>query len=80
MPAVVEAPSASCTTATTSWPQRSEGRPVTTTSATAGCPAMARSTSSTKIFSPPELTVTESRPSNWIAPSRRTRARSPGME
>ena len=33
-----DAPSASCTTATTSEPQRSEGRPVTTTSATAGWP------------------------------------------
>ena len=32
------APSASCTTATTSEPQRSDGRPVTTTSATAGWP------------------------------------------
>jgi hypothetical protein len=78
--AVVSAPSASCTTATTSWPQRSLGRPVTTTSATAGWPAMARSTSSTKIFSPPELTVTESRPSSSIWPSARCRARSPGME
>ena len=29
---------------------------------------MARSTSSTKIFSPPELTVTESRPSSMISP------------
>ena len=47
-------------------PSAPTGRPVTTTSATAGCPAMARSTSSTKIFSPPELTVTESRPSSSI--------------
>ena len=42
--------------------------------------AMARSTSSTKIFSPPEFTVTESRPSSSIWPSARCRARSPGME
>lgn len=71
-------PRANATTATTSWPQRSEGRPATTTSATAGCEAIADSTSSAKIFSPPELIVTESRPSSSIVPPSRCRARSPG--
>ena len=47
----------------------------------AGWPAMARSTSSTKIFSPPELIVTESRPSSSIWPSSgNTLARSPGTD
>ena len=41
---------------------------------------MARSTSSTKIFSPPELTVTESRPEQLDLPVGQCRARSPGME
>ena len=58
--------SRSCTTATTSWPQRSLGRPTTTTSYTSGWRAMACSTSSAKIFSPPELMVTESRPRSSI--------------
>ena len=65
------APSTSWTMATTSWPQRSDGRPATTTSATAGWLMMACSTSSAKIFSPPELMVTESRPSSSISPSAR---------
>src|SRR4051794_28925330 len=55
-------PARSCTMATTSLPQRSLGRPATTASYTAGCWASAASTSSAKIFSPPELMVTESRP------------------
>ena len=41
---------------------------------------MAASTSSAKIFSPPELMVTESRPSSSIWPSASQRARSPGTE
>ena len=45
-----------------------------------GAPTIAASTSSTKIFSPPELMVTESRPSSSIDPSASCRARSPGTE
>jgi len=70
---VTVAPSLTATMATTSWPQRSLCRPATTTSTTAGCPAIAPSTSSAKIFSPPELMVTESRPSSSIWPSGRSR-------
>ena len=50
-------------------PQRSLGRPTTVASATAGCGRMAASTSSAKIFSPPELIVTESRPRSSMSPS-----------
>ena len=42
--------------------------------------AIACSTSSAKIFSPPELIVTESRPYSSIVPSAVNRARSPGTE
>ena len=48
--------------------------------ALAGCAPTARSTSSAKIFSPPELMVTPSRPSSRIRPSSSTSARSPGTE
>ena len=48
--------------ATTSLPQRSLGRPATTQSYTPGWALIASSTSSAKIFSPPELIVTASRP------------------
>ncbi len=61
-------PSRSCTTATTSLPHRSLGRPATTQSYTAGLAFSAASTSSAKIFSPPELIVTESRPCSSIDP------------
>ena len=62
-------PARSCTTATTSLPQRSLGRPATTASYTAGWAMSAASTSSAKIFSPPELMVTESRPCRSSRPS-----------
>ena len=74
------APSRSCTIATTSWPHRSDGRPAHTTSYTSGWWAIACSTSSAKIFSPPELMVTESRPYSSMTPSAVRRARSPGTE
>ena len=69
-------PSRSCTTATTSWPHRSLGRPTTTTSNTSGWRLMACSTSSANTFSPPVLMVTESRPEELDATRRR--ARGPG--
>ena len=72
-------PSRACTTAATRWPQRSSGTPTTTASYTAGCDLTAASTSSGKIFSPPELIDSEPRPSSVIVPSASTMARSPGM-
>jgi len=56
------------------------GTPTTTASATAGCCFTASSTSSGKIFSPPELIDTEPRPSSVIVPSASTVAKSPGIE
>jgi acyl-CoA dehydrogenase len=52
-------------------PSARSGRPHTTTSYTSGWCAIACSTSSAKIFSPPELIVTESRPSSSMMPSAR---------
>ena len=66
-------PDRTWTMATTSWPHCSLGRPQTTTSSTSGWATIAASTSSTKIFSPPELIVTESRPSSSMLPSARCR-------
>ena len=60
-------------------PQRSLGRPATTQSYTPGWALTAISTSSAKIFSPPELIVTASRPCSSMLPSARQRARSPGI-
>src|SRR5262245_66462342 len=54
--------------------------PTTRQSATEGCTFTASSTSSGKIFSPPELMTTEPRPSNVIDPSSSTLAKSPGTD
>ena len=64
-------PSRTRTMATTSLPQRSLGRPATTQSYTPGWARIASSTSSAKIFSPPELIVTASRPCSSMLPSSR---------
>ena len=48
-------------------------------SKTAGWLLRAASTSSGKIFSPPELMLTEPRPNSVIVPSASTVAKSPGM-
>ena len=63
---------------TTSSPKRSLGRPTTTASTTSAWRRSTSSTSSTKIFSPPLFTTSESRPRSTICPSGVRRARSPG--
>ncbi len=54
--------------AATRWPHRSSGAPTTMASSTSGCDRTADSTSSGKIFSPPELIETEPRPSRVMRP------------
>ena len=73
-------PVAATRTAVTASPNRSSGTPTTRQSATAGCSFTASSTSSGKIFSPPELMTTEPRPSSVIVPSASTLAKSPGTD
>ena len=68
------------TTATTASPKRSSGTPTTRQSCTDGCSLTASSTSSGKIFSPPELMTTEPRPSRVMVPSASTDAKSPGTD
>ena len=65
--------------AATRWPQRSSGAPTTMASNTSGWERTADSTSSGKIFSPPELMETEPRPSRVTEPSASTVAKSPGI-
>ena len=65
-------PSLGCTIAATVWPQRSSGAPQTMASIRSGCERTADSTSSGKIFSPPELITMEPRPSRVIDPSSST--------
>ena len=58
--------------AATVWPQRSSGAPHTMASMTSGWERTADSTSSGKIFSPPELMTMEPRPSSVMEPSSST--------
>ena len=58
--------------AATVWPQRSSGAPHTMASMTSGWERTADSTSSGKIFSPPELITIDPRPSSVIDPSAST--------
>jgi hypothetical protein len=72
-------PGLGCTTAVTRWPHFSSGTPTTTASKTSGCDLSAPSTSSGKIFSPPELMHCEPRPNTVMVPSGSARARSPAI-
>ena len=65
--------------AATRWPQRSSGAPTTMASKTSGWDRTADSTSSGKIFSPPELMETDPRPSRVMVPSSSMVAKSPGI-
>ena len=67
------------TMAATRWPHRSSGAPTTMASSTSGCDRTADSTSSGKIFSPPELIETEPRPSRVMVPFSSMVAKSPGI-
>ena len=67
-------------TALTAWPKRSSSTPTTRQSTTPGTRLTASSTSSGKIFSPPELITLLPRPSRISEPSAATLAMSPGNE
>ena len=73
------APGRGWMTAATRWPQRSSGTPTTSASYTSRWDFTAASTSSGKIFSPPELMHCDPRPSRVNVPSASTVAKSPGM-
>ena len=68
------------TTALTAWPKRSSSTPTTRQSITPGTRLTASSTSSGKIFSPPELITLLPRPMRISVPSAPTLAMSPGNE
>ena len=72
-----EATAEAFATAVTRWPHRSSAAPTTRASNTSGCDFSAASTSSVKIFSPPELMHIEPRPSSVIVPSASHCAKSP---
>src|SRR5204863_10078895 len=57
------------TTATTRWPRRSSGAPMTATSATPGWRASTSSTSSGWMFSPPDTIMSSTRPTTHRSPS-----------
>ena len=67
-------------TALTAWPKRSSSTPTTRQSITPATRLTASSTSSGKIFSPPELITLLPRPSRIREPSAATLAMSPGNE
>ncbi len=71
-------PGRGATTAVTRSPKRSSGMPTTTASNTSGWLLRAASTSSGKIFSPPELIDTDPRPNSVMVPFSSTVAQSPG--
>ena len=75
----VACPARGSTMAATRWPKRSSGAPTTMASMTSGWERTADSTSSGKIFSPPELMQIEPRPSRVTEPSASTVAKSPGI-
>ncbi len=72
-------PARGSTMAATRWPKRSSGAPTTMASITSGCDRTTDSTSSGKIFSPPELMQIEPRPRSVTDPSASTVAKSPGI-
>ena len=72
-------PSRGSTMAATRWPHRSSGAPTTRASIRSGWDLTTASTSSGKIFSPPELMQIEPRPRRVTDPSASTVAKSPGM-